>query len=59
MMKIDYKSEKNNNNICCCHDDDGAVFRVQGPYLIIEQTWKIMKNSLKMRKNKKWYLLFL
>jgi len=38
MMKIDYKSEKNNNNICCCHDDDGAVFRVQGPYLIIEQT---------------------
>jgi len=59
MIKIDYKIRKNKNDICCCHDDGGAVFRVQGPYLIIEQIQKIMKNTSKItwKKGKKyqWY----
>ena len=56
MMTFDYKSEKNKNNICCCHDDDGGVFRVQGPYLIIEQIQKIRR---KKGKKYQWQLSFI
>jgi len=35
-QKIRKKSVKNRNGRCCCHDVGEAVFRVQGPYLIIE-----------------------
>jgi len=53
------KSEKNKNDICCCHDEEGAVFRVHGPYLIIEQIQKIMKNTSKITRKKEkkyqWY----
>jgi len=36
------------NDICGCHSIEGAVFRVQGPYLIIEN---IQKNDKKLLKN--------
>ena len=38
---------KNMNDICCCHSIEGAVFRVQGPYLIIENKQEMIKKLLK------------
>jgi hypothetical protein len=38
------------SDILCCHDVVWAVFRVQGPFLNIEQILKIMKNSYKIRE---------
>jgi hypothetical protein len=34
------KIRKNMNTIHHCYDDEGAVSRVQGPYLKIEQSQK-------------------
>ena len=37
------------NDICCFHSIEGAVFRVHGPYLIIENKQEMTKNCLKTR----------
>ena len=39
--------QKSKSDILCCHDIEGAVFRVQGPYLNIEQK---PENGRKIRK---------
>ena len=36
-QKIRKKYVKNIDGSCCCHNIEEAVFRVQGPYLKIEQ----------------------
>jgi len=43
IQKIRRKSEENMNDICCCHSIEGAVFRVQGPYLITENKQEMSK----------------
>ena len=48
---------------CHCYHVEEAVFRVQGPYLNIENNnknqRKYLENQKKMIKNYKWYLLLL
>ena len=36
------------SDIVCCHDIEEAVFRVQGPYLNIEQSQKMAEKSEKI-----------
>jgi len=40
------------NVIFCCHDVRGTVFRVQGPYLKIENSLKMVTIDYKSQKNK-------
>jgi len=49
IQKMRRKWGKNMNDICCCNSIEGGVFRVQGPYLIIENKQKMTKNCLKIR----------
>jgi hypothetical protein len=51
----DMSHDRNRNDGSCCHDVKEAVFRVQGPYLNIENSQKSRKNLLqnleKIKKN--------
>ena len=62
-QKIRKKYPKNIDGSCCCHNVEEAVFRVQGPYLNIENNdknqRKYVENQKKKVKNYKWYLLLL